>query len=245
MYVFYYWLMIAPCLFVNHVTYSQNVTVMSSTHQISTSDGFQETTATLKPSNTDSTKLPTITGVPNSEEFDPSVDCNYAPGFNFENATVRDECCAQVTKNYRRGWTAGNLYLTTYLESLRAWNCSEFREECSDPTFAQFSPYTEMVYQYFCNYDGYLSDCSQQLTSNVSSWNDTLLALNSTQFSDDQLLEPCTQLAVYESQQLKGTGSYYEIIHPAITTCGMVWYGFDAAEIEPRHITPWKIAPTQ
>ncbi|CAK8694675.1 uncharacterized protein LOC143445487 [Clavelina lepadiformis] len=84
--------------------------------------------------------------------------CVFLHGFRLNSKEREIECCQQTVKNYEIGGIQHGMPLTNYLETLRGWNCPQFSEECERKLFA-FTPFTEMVYEYFCSYDNYVNQC--------------------------------------------------------------------------------------
>ena len=175
--------------------------------------------------------------------------CLYTPNFHFGNNTARTWCCEYHSKKYNHHqWYTGRRYLTNYLENMKAWNCSEFHEECQNPKF-NLTMYNQMVYEHFCNYQSYKDYCLKPLQSILSAeidlqsnWTEGVKRLNTSNLDYKDLFKPCVQVAIYESQKLQKNDNFYEIIRIAMPTCGFMWQGFDAATIEERNITPWNVA---
>ena len=175
--------------------------------------------------------------------------CAYAPKLSLRNSNETEDCCRYSANLYaKRQWATGARYLTNFIENLKAWNCSQFYEECTNPTY-DFTEFTKMVYTYFCSYDTFQSSCRADVESTLGvpinpkqNWTDALKLINATSLSDTEILNPCIQLAVYEYEALNETYEYAEIIHTAIPTCGWIWYGFHSKVIQERNISPWQIA---
>ncbi|CAK8694678.1 unnamed protein product [Clavelina lepadiformis] len=88
--------------------------------------------------------------------------CVFVHGFHLSSKEREVECCQQIVEKYETRWRAQNRPLTRYLENLRGWNCPQFREECERKLFA-FTPFTKMVYEYFCSYDNYVDQCMRDV----------------------------------------------------------------------------------
>ena len=46
---------------------------------------------------------------------------------------------------------------------MKAWDCYEFHKECQNPLY-NYTDYTRLVYDYFCDYDKYQDVCRESLT---------------------------------------------------------------------------------
>ena len=175
--------------------------------------------------------------------------CVYAPGFQFENSTINENCCDYVVKRFNMQWR-GRRYLTNYLENIKSWNCSQFYQECSDPTF-DFTDFTRTTYKYFCDYEEFQAVCTQDLEDIIgvrispSNWSASVNLINTTQLSFDELLNPCVQVAVYERETAAKVYNFTEVVNVAIPTCGWIWYGFGTGVVQDRSITPWKLSSNQ
>ena len=88
--------------------------------------------------------------------------CVFVHGFHLSSKEREVECCQQIVEKYETRWRAQNRPLTRYLENLRGWNCPQFREECARKLLA-FTPFTKMVYEYFCSYDNYVDQCMRDV----------------------------------------------------------------------------------
>ena len=192
---------------------------------------------------------PVVTGRNATIVSDLKTRCVYARKFDLRSKTEAEECCQYTAEEYARyQWATGGRYLTNFMENLKAWNCTQFYEECADPTY-DFTDFTKMVYTYFCTYDSFQSDCLTDVETALGvqinpnqNWTDALKLMNPSLLSDEEILNPCTQLAVYEHGALGERYDYSEIIQTAIPTCGWIWQGFHSNTIQGRKITPWQLA---
>ena len=177
--------------------------------------------------------------------------CVYAPDFNFEKRTEVEECCDYISRKYEIKWAIGTRYLTNFMENLKAWNCSQFYEECSNPTY-DFTDFTKMVYTYFCDYDSFHTDCLIDIETALQvqinpekNWTDTIKFMDTSVLSDEDIMNPCIQLSLYESDRLNERNNFSEIVHTAVPTCGWIWQGFESNIIQERNISPWTLAPVE
>ena len=70
-------------------------------------------------------------------------------------------CCSSLYKEFRRRYENANLRLTNLLEKLRAWNCSQFEEECEQRYF-DFNRFTSLVYDRFCDMKAFEKNCKSE-----------------------------------------------------------------------------------
>lgn len=188
------------------------------------------------------------------------LECHYFPGETIEDE-ARKLCCDEIEKVFDKKWSAGGHYLTTYLAVLRSWRCPQFEQECANPTFA-YTEFTKLVYMHECNATQLEQHCLHQVTESVIkyagnvesaihgnmtsslSWPEVTKNLNSMEMSTEDLLVPCMQLAVFDSERA-GHGRFHEIVQPFVPFCGFVWCGFDADVVNRRHVSPWTCMPQQ
>lgn len=181
-----------------------------------------------------------------------STSCMDSPMFHFGNNTEQSWCCEYHTKRFRQHqWYQGRRYLTNYLANMKAWNCSEFHQECQQPIF-NLTDFTSLVYDYYCDYDLYQSTCNATLekvlpagTDLHANWSQAVSQLNTSLLSYDNLFEPCVQVATFESQQLNEVDNFYEIQHITVPTCDFIWQGFDASILGTHGISRWSLVPTK
>ena len=84
--------------------------------------------------------------------------CDYAPGLSLGSREKELECCRSVERRYEFFWAGRSLPLNRYLATLKGWSCPHFQVECGERVFA-FNTFTELLYDYFCNYTTFLSKC--------------------------------------------------------------------------------------
>ena len=84
---------------------------------------------------------------------------------NIRNANLENgghQYCNCTYKLFRTNYTTSNLKLTSLLEKLRAWNCSQFEDECKNRRF-DLNRFTFLVYEKFCNNSNFKQICSEEL----------------------------------------------------------------------------------
>ena len=85
------------------------------------------------------------------------------PHYRDPDATKGDHnCCRSLYTDFRRRYQNTNLRLTNFLEKLRAWNCSQFEEECEERYFS-FNRFTSLVYDRFCDVKAFEKNCRSEL----------------------------------------------------------------------------------
>ena len=77
-------------------------------------------------------------------------------------------CCEDTYAQFRRSYHNSNLRLTYFLEKLRAWNCSQFEQECEKRHFV-FNRFTSLVYDRFCDLKAFEESCKLEMKM----WNET------------------------------------------------------------------------
>ena len=96
-----------------------------------------------------------------------NIRCSFAPGLIVGNRTRELQCCAGVTRSYNFDWFSESSSLTSFLETLRQWNCPQFEEQCKFRTFA-FTEFSSLVYDYFCNYTTFVETCLPRVIETVA-----------------------------------------------------------------------------
>ena len=175
--------------------------------------------------------------------------CKYAAGFTVGNRTKELECCQTVVRNYyKTKFEPLNRYLTTFLESLQTWNCPQFQQECERRTF-NYTNFTSLVYLRYCNRSQMEAQCYDVIHSIVTKQNNAIQSktneldqlvsnLNFITLSEDDLMNPCVQIAMFDSDS-GSLGHYHEIIEPIVPFCWFVWCGFDENTFTKKHVSPW------
>ena len=192
------------------------------------------------------------------------VNCVFAPGLSVGNESQTMKCCNQTVSNFHLFWSEERLYLTTYLQTLRSWGCPQFEVECRERLFVVNS-FTELVFDYFCNYTNVFVPRCYQTVSDVyrsarerqdplpppteasGSLNDTLEEnwqalvkdINTTFLTIEELTgSPCLQVALYEAED-EHTGEYVELIRFRIPSCYPMWCGIDGASLRNHMLSVW------
>ena len=177
--------------------------------------------------------------------------CKYAPGLTVGNRTIELQCCTITEKIQFRRWSSGSKYLSTYLEKLQAWKCPQFQSECENPTF-NYNKFTSLMYKRFCNQKAVEEQCLDEVrsvvekqtkkTASFAKWNEVLKRLNVYELTDQELLRPCLQIAMYDADS-GNFDHFHEVIEPITPFCSFVWCGFDQKIVENRKISSWTCMP--
>ena len=180
--------------------------------------------------------------------------CEYAPGLTVGNRSRELQCCENLVSRYYNQWSFGKIYLSSFLEALQTWNCSQFKAQCDAQLFS-YTNFTSLLYLRFCNRTDLLeAQCYGDVRSAVeaqtgrtlaaNAWNDAVRNLNEVDLSDEDLLKPCLQVAMYDVNS-SGYGHYHEVIEPVVPFCSFVWCGFSESIVEARHISTWTCMPSR
>ena len=62
--------------------------------------------------------------------------------------------------------------------------------------------------------------------------------LNLITLSEEDLMKPCVQVAMYDSDS-GSQGHYPEIIEPVVPFCSYVWCGFNKGLFTKKRVSPW------
>ena len=173
--------------------------------------------------------------------------CQYAPGLTVGNKTTEEECCKTVVHDYYTKFEPRNRSLSMFLESLQTWNCSQFQHECERRTF-DFTDFTSLMYLRFCNRSQMETQCRNDIVNrvkaknskdqNTRTFNQLVSKLNLTALTEKDLMNPCVQVATYNSDRTNQS-LYYEIIDPIVPFCWFVWCGFNEKVFTTKQVTPW------
>jgi len=93
--------------------------------------------------------------------------CEFATGLIVGSRTRELECCNRVVNLYNFQWSTISMSLTTFLETLRQWNCPQYKEQCEKRVFA-FTTFSKLIYDYFCNYTIVIETCLPQVLATAS-----------------------------------------------------------------------------
>ena len=102
-----------------------------------------------------------------------------------------------------------NWYLSKFLESLETWNCSQFQQECELRPF-NFTEFTSIMYMRFSNRSQMDGQCYHDILRIVMKQNNGIQIttskcyhlvsrLNMIALSEEYLMNPCVQVAMYDS----------------------------------------------
>ena len=182
-----------------------------------------------------------------------SSKCQYASGLTISNQTTELECCKSVVYYYYHpNFEPRNRYLTTFLESLQNWNCPQFEQECERRTF-DYNDFTSLIYLRFCNRSQMEAQCYDDISSIVTKQNNGIQTKTNTfnhlvsklilnALSDEDLMNPCVQVAMYNNDS-GSQGHYHEIIEPDLPFCSFVWCGFDENIFTKKRASLWTCIP--
>ena len=139
-------------------------------------------------------------------------------------------------------------YLSTYLEALRVRNCSKFVEECQKQTYA-LTEFTLLVYLRFCNRTEMITKCHDYLRTivgskdeeSLSAWNNLTQSLEILIINNEDLANPCLQVALLDKASA-ANGHFYEII-AAVPFYEVVWCGFSEDLLKAKHVSVWNCIP--
>ena len=95
------------------------------------------------------------------------LQCRFAPGLVVGDRKRQLECCASTFRGYHNRWLIGNRPLNRYLASLKEWNCPQFEQECKKRLFV-YNTFTDLMYDYFCNYSSYVDKCYEDVVKTVN-----------------------------------------------------------------------------
>ena len=183
-----------------------------------------------------------------------SYQCRYAAGLTVGNRSTELECCQTIVSNYYTNVTSHDRYLSSFLKSLQTWNCPHFHQECKRPTF-NYTDFTSLMYLRFCNRSQMEERCyndiqtvltKQNTTSRAtaSTFDELVSKLNLISLNNQDLMNPCLQVAKYDIDS-GGHGHFYEIIEPIVPFCSFVWCGFDENVFINQKVSTWTCLPNR
>ena len=191
----------------------------------------------------------------NLNSYRDSSNCQYSPSLTVGNRTAELKCCDTVVHDYYYSKRKPHIgYLSTFLESLQTWNCPQFQQECERQTF-NYTDFTSLMYMRFCNRSQLEAQCYDDIQSIVMKQNnrnqtttskfDQLVSrLNVIALSEEDMMNPCVQVAMYDSDS-RSQGHYHEIIEPEVPFCSFVWCGFNENVFARKQVAPWTCMPTR
>ena len=103
--------------------------------------------------------------VRNSSSLNATIEPKELKCLNNYNSNVDDgghQYCNCTYQEFIKNYDTSNLKLTNLMEKLKAWNCSQFKEECENRYF-DFNRFTFLVYENFCNSSNFLKICKKEL----------------------------------------------------------------------------------
>nr|XP_026696534.1 uncharacterized protein LOC100181044 isoform X1 [Ciona intestinalis]BBC53705.1 Ci-LF-8 receptor [Ciona intestinalis] len=180
------------------------------------------------------------------------VNCQESRGNAISNRQDELHCCNETFNSFSKNWHNEADYLTETLQSLKDWSCPQYNAECSKPTF-NFNDFTALVYHRSCNRTLFESRCLDSLMRASSArgvsgsiWSNLLRDLRTFQLSQDELRDPCIQVALYDAavQERGKYGYYHEMKRVFIPFCKFIWCGLDAENIHDHSISAWLCIPT-
>ena len=187
--------------------------------------------------------------------YQDSSKCQFAPNLTVGNRTTELKCCKAVVHGYYNSKRiTNNGYLSTFLESLQTWNCPQFQQECERRTF-NFTDFTSLMYMRFCNRSQLERQCYHDILNIVikqnngsqittSKFNQLVSTLSLITLTEEDLMNPCVQVAMYDSNSTI-QGHFHEIIEPDVPFCSFVWCGFNENIFTRKHVTPWTCMPSR
>ena len=102
----------------------------------------------------------------NNEVF--CVDkCVAVPDLFIQNRTCEVQCCQRIIEDLYTSWYYQGAYLSRTLATLKAWNCPQFAEVCSNRLLS-FTDYSSLVYDRFCNESSLIQKCGLVVTEVLS-----------------------------------------------------------------------------
>lgn len=177
------------------------------------------------------------------------------------NITFTEKCCSGFANTFRSRSHVNLQHMSQYLDHLKLANCSEFYEECAARRY-QFTPSSELMYDYFCNASAVASKCFPEL--NQSESNNLILFIENRQQTghnmttcdcDEPMLlpiieekrrtnyhEPCAQVAMVMAANIS---SMHEIVSHMIPFCDIVFCMFDTETLENNNISIWTCLPNR
>ena len=173
--------------------------------------------------------------------------CQYVTDFK------KLECCKNIVYDYYTKFELHNRYLTTFLESLQALNCTEFKQQCERRTF-NYTEFTSLIYLRFCNRSQMEAQCYDDILNVVtkqnngiqikSEFNQLVSKLYLIPPNEEDLMNPCVQVAMYDGDS-GNQSHYHEIIEPIVPLCSYVWCGFDESLFTEKYVAPWTCMPSR
>ena len=105
--------------------------------------------------------------ISNNNKFYLIDKCVPDPDLFIEHRTQELQCCENIIENLYTNWSNQGAYLSRTLATLKAWNCPQFDEVCSNRWLA-FTDYSSLVYDRFCNESSLIQRCRSVVTAALS-----------------------------------------------------------------------------
>ena len=100
-------------------------------------------------------------------EFFRVDECVAVPDLFIQNQTRKLQCCQTIIDNLYNSWYYQGAYLSRTLATLKAWNCPQFDEVCSNRLLS-FTDYSSLVYDRFCNESSLIQKCGLVVSEALS-----------------------------------------------------------------------------
>ena len=109
-----------------------------------------------------------------------NIKCSNVQNVNIEKGGY--QYCKCSYKEFGRYYSKAGLKLTSFLENLRVWNCSQFKDECEKRRFV-FNRFTFLVYEKFCNNSNFVKICRKELNTLHSNTNNATSRISGMYFN--------------------------------------------------------------
>ena len=96
------------------------------------------------------------------------------PDLFIQNRTRKLHRFQKIINNLYTNWSNQGAYFSRTLATLKAWNCPEFDEVCSNRLLA-FTDYSWLVYDRFCNESSLIQRCGLAVTRTLSEMSEFLI----------------------------------------------------------------------
>ena len=181
-----------------------------------------------------------------------SFKCDIFSDGTTSNGSRKINCCQKAIEFASSKWDTGAVYLSSFLASLKLWNCPQFEHECETRSFA-FTPFTSLLYSKYCNHNELEMRCYTNLQSVVRkqrerifwkqspSWENLVQTMDMLFLNDEDLAHPCVQIAMLEKDETPG---HFHEIAVIVPFCRIVWCGFNRNIIDTKSICPWTCMAT-
>ena len=128
--------------------------------------------------------------------------------------------------------------LTSYLEVLNIFNCSELvKFECKERRF-QLNKFTELVYDRHCDKKLLVQKCSKSIGVKQN-WSIAVLALG--KLSEVELQNPCYQAALHDKVLMNdngsSTGKFAEVKELYFPFCEHIWCGAGLGDMDQLSVS--------